>query len=178
MSSNYTRKMVYRFTELFRNRGYKEIEVLPQVESGPVVIEATDPSNLDAFVRLMYFETPKFNVRTAELCVNNLGIDHLIVIYKDSITCFAKRVLEMHSGIITESFPAKELESNITRHVLQPLKFRRLEPKERDIFKRKWGVKFPIMLSSDKIARYFNFTKGDVVEVHRRNGDVIYRIVK
>jgi DNA-directed RNA polymerase subunit H (RpoH/RPB5) len=170
--------MVYRFIEMCQARGYTEIEVAPQVEAGPIIIDAIDASNSDASVRVMYFEIPKFNVRTAELCVDPPGVDHLIVVYKDAITCFAKRVLEMHNGIITESFPAKELESNITRHVLQPLNFRRLAPTERDSFKRKWGVNFPIMLSTDKIARYLNFTNGDVVEVHRRNGDVIYRIVK
>lgn len=175
---NYTRKMVHRFVEMCEARGYQEIEVVPQVDGGPVIVEAIDPSNTDAIVRVLYFETPKFNVRTAELCVDTPGVDHLIIVYKDAITCFAKRVLEMHSGIITESFPAKELESNIMRHVLQPLKFRRLDSVERDSFKRKWGIKFPIMLESDKVARYLNFAKGDIIEVHRRNGDVIYRLVE
>lgn len=178
MNSNYTRKIVHRFVEMCESRGYKEIEVVPQVDGGPVIINAVDPSNTDASVRLMYFETPKFNVRTAESCVDTPGVDHLIVVYKDSITCFARRVLDMHSGIITESFPAKELESNILRHVLQPLKFRRLNPKERDCFKKRWGVKFPIMLESDKVARYLNFTNGDLIEIHRRNGDVVYRLVE
>jgi hypothetical protein len=33
------------------------------------------------------------------------------------------------------------------------------------------------MLTTDKIARYYHFVKDDVIEIHRRDGDVVYRIV-
>ena len=48
MNSNYTRKIVHRFVEMCESRGYKEIEVVPQVDGGPVIINAVDPSNTDA----------------------------------------------------------------------------------------------------------------------------------
>jgi len=172
----YTRKMSSRFVEMFQAREYIDIKV-GALDKIPLRIDAIDPKNDNKKVRLLYFDIPKFNVRTAESCVRNSDSKHLIVVYRDSITCFARRVLEIKHGLVTESFPAKELETNITRHVLQPRKFVKLSQEEKKNFIDKWGTNFPKMLETDKIARYFHFVKDDVIEVHRKNGDVIYRIV-
>ena len=180
--TSFVRKITPRFLEMFEARGYENIEI---VDSDAVLFEIKiighDPVKNEK-VRLLYFETPKFNVRTAEVCVEHVehaeDLKHIVVVYRHDITCFAKRVLDTYKGALVEHMPAKELEINITRHVLQPKHFIRLSNNAADTFKKKWGTSFPKMRSNDKIARYFNFVKGDVVEVHRTDGDVVYRIVE
>ena len=176
MTSSYVRKIIPRFLEMFEARGYENNHIV-DVNTSPLVIQGYDPVDNED-VRLLYFDNPKFNVRTAETCVNHAEkVKHLVIVYKNDITCFARRVLDTYKGASFEHMPAKELEINITKHVLQPKKFVKLSPSQRDAFKEKWGENFPKMLEKDKIARYFNFKKGDVIEIHRRNGDVVYRIV-
>lgn len=175
--STFVRKIIPRFLEMFEARGYTNISNTIDMDASPIEISGHDPIK-DEEVRLIYFDNPKFNVRTAEVCVNIAQkINHLIIIYRNDITCFARRVLNTYIGATVEHFPAKELQINITRHVLQPKKFIRLSDHMADAFRKKWGDEFPKMYRSDKIARYFNFVKGDVIEIHRKDGDVVYRLV-
>jgi DNA-directed RNA polymerase subunit H (RpoH/RPB5) len=76
-----------------------------------------------------------------------------------------------------EFFSRRDLASNITKHVLQPL-FRVLPKSEGDLFKKKYGIKHPKIFTTDPIARFYGYNVGDVVEVTRKNGFVAYRIVK
>ena len=176
MTTPYVRKILPRFIRMFKARNYTNIVV--HDSDDPLTIDAVDPRDPEdeKTVKLIFLDIPKFTVRTAEECLSCSDKDHIVVVYKEGITCFAKRVLEMPNKIVVEHMPSKSLEIDITRHVLQP-KFVRLSLKEGDAFIKKWGVKFPQMKINDPIAKYFNFVQNDVIEIHRKNGDIIYRIV-
>ncbi len=172
-STPYSKKIKHRLIDLFAARGYTN----PETVTFNNDISALEARNGNKKVRLLFFEVLKFNVRDAELCMDIEDIQRLIIVYTGGMTCFARRIIDACRKFTLEYFPSRELETNITKHVLQPLKFVRLEKKAADHFKRKWGDKFPKMLTTDKIARYYHFIKDDVIEIHRRDGDVVYRIV-
>jgi DNA-directed RNA polymerase subunit H (RpoH/RPB5) len=73
-----------------------------------------------------------------------------------------------------ESFAAKELETPIVNHRLQPKSFKSVNP---TILGKVKPSMLPKMYESDPIAKYFHFVKGDVVEIERKNGIVVYREV-
>ena len=155
---------------MFEARGYTNISSTIDTDASPIEISGHDPIK-DEKVMLIYFDNPKFNVRTAEVCVDIAQkIKHLIIIYRNDITCFARRVLNTYIGATVEHFPA-ELQINITRTC-----FNRKSLSVSKHIRNKWGDEFPKMYRSDKIA-YFNFIKDDVIEIHRKDGDVVYRLV-
>ncbi len=174
MSKPYCRKIVPKIIEMFKARQYKNW-IVQEKEGEPIVITSeTKKGNL---VKCFLIDKPKFTVKTAEFCLKETGWKHLIILYRNTITCFAKRVLEMAGKTKVEHMACKEIEINIIGHKFQPKKFRRLENDEKEVFVQKWGNNFPKMLQSDAIARYFNFVQGDVIEIHRKDGDIVYRIV-
>ena len=69
------------------------------------------------------------------------------------------------------------MQINITKHRLQPSSFDRLSKAETLEFRKKYGSKFPIMKSTDPIARFYDYDKGDIIQVTQRNGLVNFRIV-
>ena len=172
-STPYSKKIKHRLVDMFDARGYTNTKTITFEDD----ISALEADDGDEKVRLLFFEVLKFNVRDAELCMDIEDVGHLIIVYTGGMTCFARRIIDSCRKFTLEYFPSRELETNITKHVLQPLKFVRLEKDAADQFKRKWGDKFPKMLTADKIARYYHFVKDDVIEIHRRDGDVVYRIV-
>ena len=174
-----SKKMYPRFVDMFEARGYTSITAGTLDGREDIsCLRAKDASTPDSVI-LVFFEVLKFNVRDAEECINidETEADRVIIVYSAGITCFARRIIDNALKFKMEYFPAKELESNIIKHEFQPRKFIKLKPHESVEFKKRWGEKFPKMLSVDKIARYYNFVQGDIIEIHRRNGDVVYRIV-
>jgi len=66
---------------------------------------------------------------------------------------------------------------NITKHRLVP-KHRCLSVYETATFKRKYGVKIPVLLQTDAVVKFYNFKPNDIIEITRADGIVMYRIVK
>jgi DNA-directed RNA polymerase subunit H (RpoH/RPB5) len=111
--------------------------------------------------------------------LNSLEIKNGIAIYVDGITPKAKQDIKVLQDFISvELFNYKELMFNITKHELQPFKFERLSPEEAKKFKDEYGIKFPSMKTSDMIARFYAYKRGDVIKITRRDGTIVYRIVK
>lgn len=102
---------------------------------------------------------------------------HAIVIYKDGVTPQAGKTIEILSEKEIEVFQECKLLYNITKHRLVP-KHRCLSSFEITMFKRKYGVKIPVMLQADAVSRFYNFKAGDIIEITRIDGIVVYRIVK
>lgn len=107
----------------------------------------------------------------------NLEIKHIIIIYKTDVTSFTKKIIEQTDDIIFELFDYKDLQFNITKHILQPT-FQKLDRETANDFKKKFGTKFGIMKKEDPIAKFYFFQKGDVIRIIRKNNYITYRIIK
>lgn len=172
-----TATMIKRFLEMFKARKYPDPTV-KTLDDGTVHVETELDGEKYA---LVYTPSSKFNVRLAEDYVTmfkNNGVAHAIVVYRESITGFAKRVLLTCVGVDIEIFAAKVLAVNITTHVFQPKHFKVIDAKTRSTFDaKKWTLNIPRMLVTDPIARYFNFKKGNIIEIHRNDDTIAYRRV-
>ena len=109
--------------------------------------------------------------------IEEKGINHAIIIYLNVITSSAKKVVENLYNVTIELFTFNELQFNITTHKLVPT-HTRLTSTETTEFKAKYGTKIPVLLKSDPMSRFYNFTRGQIIKVTRCNGTISYRIVK
>lgn len=138
---------------------------------------------------IVIFKNPidKFNVEHIKQKVsilNTLGIKHCIVIYTNSVTAIAKKLVESSIDVEFELFTQDELQYNITEHRLVP-KHIKLSEEEARIFKKTFGIKFPTILKTDPICKFYNFQRGDVIKIIRIDNSkennipyITHRIVK
>ena len=102
---------------------------------------------------------------------------HSVIVYMNDITSMSSKSVDQSIELKIELFTFEELQFNITKHRLQPSKFVKLSAEENLHFKRTYGMKFPIMKSSDPISRFYDYDKGDVIEITQKSGLVTHRIV-
>jgi len=124
---------------------------------------------------------PKLNVESFKFYVgklNEMKISHGIIVYQ-CITPATKKLINNTNelGIDLEIFPEDRIRFIITNHRLVP-KHVKLSQQKAKQFKEKYGTNFPVLLTTDPVARFYTFKKGDIIEIRRRNGVIAYRIVK
>jgi DNA-directed RNA polymerase subunit H (RpoH/RPB5) len=160
--------------EMIEQRGYTNIEIQ---DNDRVIAKKQDGKKIIIFLS----NIPKFNVKCMSEYIsitNEIGIKHLLIIYKDGVTSSTKKAIEqLQDDIYVELFAEENLQFNITKHRLQPI-FQKLNEQENKDFKLKYGLKFPIMKKDDPIACFYDYKKGDMIRIIRKNGIIDYRIVK
>jgi DNA-directed RNA polymerase subunit H (RpoH/RPB5) len=109
--------------------------------------------------------------------MNDMNILHAIVVYKEEVTPFTKATLTRSEERHFELFAVEDLQYNITKHCLQP-KFERLEENEAIEFKQKYGTRFGTLRLDRPISRFYDYNRGDVIRIIRKDGYISYRIVK
>lgn len=130
-----------------------------------------------------FFNIYKYNGEKAKEIIgimNSMDLKHAIVVYSNKQMCTptAKKTKETLADSLTiELFSEDELQYNITKHVLQP-KFEVLTDNEAIDFRKKYGAKFPVLLVTDPISRFYGYKRGNVVKITRKSGYVDFRIVK
>jgi DNA-directed RNA polymerase I, II, and III subunit RPABC1 len=162
--------------EMFNQRGY---EIVEQDDERILAIKE-DGNQICAFISK---NMTKFNVdRIQEYIsmIKKMDICHCLIVYKDSATPIAKKVVEDSKEIVIELFNEDELKYNITKHYLVPLHelLYKKKTKECDEFKKKYSDKFPVLLKTDPVARFYFYDKGDIIRITRKDGYVTYRIVR
>lgn len=108
----------------------------------------------------------------------------LILIYKESVTSFAKQYLiSDFNDLHIQLFSEKELMINITKHELNP-KFRKLCSDQKYNVLHKLNCKLnqlPYLLSTDPISKYYAYLPGDLIEISRASPtagiSIVYRLV-
>ena len=163
--------------EMITQRGYK---VDNMDMDGDTIIGINDSGK-----QIVIFTNPviKFNVdRIKEFIniLNKMKQSHCIVIYVDSVTAPTKKMVENSIDIDIEIFTQEEMQYNITKHRLVP-KHTLLSSTEAHEFKTKYGIKFPTLMLTDPVCRFYNFQRGDIIRVTRKNDrgtNIMYRIVK
>jgi len=111
--------------------------------------------------------------------IQKININHCILLYEGAPTPAVKNVINTISdiGIMIELFNVDDLQFNITKHILVPL-HKKLNKEECKEFKEQYGSSIPVLLKSDPVCRFYNFQKGDIIQITRRNSFVSYRIVR
>lgn len=156
--------------EMITQRGYEVIK-----EDDNTIIVQKKKKKICLFKNIV----GKCNTEHIKICLaymNKIDVNHCILIYSTMLTSMAKKLIHQASETL-EVFTMEELQYNITKHRLVP-KHVGLSPKNSKIFKEKYGNKFPAMLKSDPVSRFYNYPRGTVVKVIRLDGYIAYRIVK
>lgn len=108
--------------------------------------------------------------------MNREGSTRCIIVYRSSVTSSAKKSLETLEYDF-ELFSMNELQLNITKHRLVP-RHTIATASEKEELDSKYKGKLPTILHTDAVCRYYAFQKGDYVRITRKNGSIIYRVVK
>ena len=164
--------------EMLFERGYEVYNEIPISEDETMYKIMAKKSGYNDIL-VFFLDKIKFNIK----CIGNIFVElhkldfkHAIIVYKKSITSQTNKTIEQNQNFEFELFNEDDLQINITKHFLQP-KFSLLNETETTKFKAKFGVKIPIMRLNDPIARFYNYKKGNIVQITRKNGYVSYRIV-
>lgn len=120
-------------------------------------------------------DTDKVKVFIAKM--KELELRNCIIVYKESVTAPARKVIEELQEYKIEIFKETELRYNITKHRLVP-KHLALTKAESAEFKKQYGLKIPVLLKADAVAKFYNFQKGEIIKIERTDGTVSFRIVK
>lgn len=158
--------------EMLEQRGYTIID-----SDQNIIAQKPDGNQVIVF----FLENGKFSVENLKSITGIMyesDIFHAIIVYRDSITAVTKNAIESMVDMKIELFPLIDLQYNLTKHYLQPKSFEKLSDKEAKIFKENYGTMIPVLKKSGPLASFFDFQKGDIVRMVKKNGLVIYRIVK
>lgn len=166
----------YRYTELMlERRGYRNKEPLP--ESTMAFLFHNDRAET---VLVWYFCYDKMNIDSIKEFIHLLETNHVkhgIIVYQGTVTSSTRKVIENLFQFRMELFDLKELQYDLTsfryfcRHD-------RLEPAKAAEVRQKFGTSLPTLLRTDPVVRYYQFQKGDIIRVTRRNDTQVYRLVK
>lgn len=129
---------------------------------------------------VFFSDVNKFNVKNIQVYItlmNELNIFHAIIIYKNGVTAFTQKAIEQSIEMKFELFAQEDLQYNITTHRLQPI-FEILNETQSELLIKQFGTKFPIMRKDDPIVKFYDYQKGDLIKIIRKNGYITYRIVK
>lgn len=157
--------------EMLQQRGYTI-----QKDDDDIIIGKKNTSEIVVF----YNSCAKFNVERVQEYISlmkNISINHAIVVYVDSVTPVAKKVIEELQDITIELFEVKMLRYNITKHRLVP-KHTALSKAESMKFRNTYGTLIPVILTTDPICRFYFFKRGDIIRIDRPDSYVSFRIVK
>lgn len=185
MSDNDKFKKAYQIlSEMITDRGFI-IDNDENSEKSDEIEQADKPYSFKAHNlsndRLLCFITndDKLNIQGIKdkiSILNRENATRCIIVYKSTITSSAKKSLDTVNYRF-ELFALHELQFNVTKHRLVP-RHEHVTPSEKDELSKNYKGKLPILLQTDVISRYYAFEKGDYIRITRKNGSIVYRIVK
>jgi DNA-directed RNA polymerase I, II, and III subunit RPABC1 len=166
--------------ELLNERGY---EILDKDDERILGSRINKFTNAEDQICVFLSITNKFNVESIQeyiYMLKQMEINHCIIVHRENATPVAKKIVEDSKDLIIELFNEDELQCNITKHYLVPkheLVYKK-GTKQCIEFKSKYGDKFPTILKSDSVARFYGYERGDIIQITRKNGFVTFRICK
>jgi DNA-directed RNA polymerase I, II, and III subunit RPABC1 len=111
------------------------------------------------------------------ICVmNKENASRCIIVYRTNVTSSAKKSLETLEYHF-ELFGLHELQINITKHRLVP-RHQKVSMEEKEELDLKYKGKLPFILHGDAVSRYYAYQKGEYIRITRKNGTILYRVVK
>lgn len=154
-------------------------------QRGYTVVDSDDESVTAVTVKgetvicMFLGDVGKINIDCAKTVMGYMStnnIFHAIIIHTDSITPSARDAFSTTMDMRFEFFHFDELQYNITKHKWVPI-HEKLSDVEREEYNEKYGVKIPIIKTTDAVSRFYGFQKGDIIRVLRDTYPV-YRIVR
>ena len=134
----------------------------------------------DTLVYVFFDEMPKLNINNVKDYIKLMEKDfilHGIIVYNSCATAAAKKIIQITNDMNIELFDVQDLQFNITKHRLYRPHIP-LSSSEKENFVKKYGDKIPIILRTDPICLFFNFKKGTILKIIRKENFVSFRIVK
>jgi DNA-directed RNA polymerase subunit H (RpoH/RPB5) len=167
-------KIVDTVTEMFTQRGYTEIT---RDSSNNVFAIDTDNKKICCFCT----PAPKLSIAIVKKLIEKLqhtNCFHGILVAHEKPAYKAKEAIKnsISLGIYLEFFLSDELLINITKHSYVP-HHSLTEQNESLRIKKEYGKHLPYILQSDAMCRFYDFQKGSVIKIIRRNDIVAYRLV-
>lgn len=169
------KKCLITIHEMLKDRGYTGIRT-DQKTMRTVATKNEEKMNV-------YFASAKkkgVGVHEVRDILEEVNGEKLILIYETSITFYAKQALKEYAHV--ETFQAKRLYYNVTKHVLVP-PHRILNESEKEEVLLAYSVQLEQckkMLSTDPVAKYYGATVGQLIEIQRCGADrprLEYRVV-
>lgn len=161
--------------EMFEDRGHRRSDIH----------ESENKLHVGDNVVVYFFLESKVGVNHIKDIRSEIGtINHIVIVYKNSITSFAKQTIQelVDDGITVEIFRDTELMFNVTKHTLVP-KHEKIDEAEKANLLKKLCVReqnLPFIKKSDPVSKYMGLKQGDVVKIHRYSQisehSVYYRI--
>jgi|TARA_B110000261_G_scaffold163721_1_gene210559 DNA-directed RNA polymerase subunit H (RpoH/RPB5) len=167
--------------EMLSDRGHTEIKDVDES-----LIIASKP-NSEKKIMVYRVRDPKVSVKNIKQLKSIIddyeaAFSCLIVIYKTSISTFAKQFISSEvEDILVQLFSEKELRFNITKHDLVPI-HRVLPLNEKATLLSRFKItQLPVILSSDPVCRYYGCLPGNIMEITRESETcdlyTLYRLV-
>lgn len=116
------------------------------------------------------------NMKDFMSITNRLGVSHIIIIYKQKITPSTKKIIT-HSEFEVELFEEDEISFDITKHKYYYPHIKVDDNTKNELLK-KYGNSLPIITRTDPVVKFFNFKKGDILKILRKDNNIFYRVVK
>lgn len=165
--------------EMLVDRGYHLTYVdrsLTQNESYCIKATHTDDQQ---WMLVFLNDEEKVNIGSIKeriVVMNKEAATRCILVYRSSVTSTAKKSIDTLDCKI-ELFGLHELQLNITKHRLVP-RHVRVTPDEKKLLDASYKGKLPQILTTDAVSRYYAFTRGEYIRIHRKDGSKVYRVVK
>lgn len=174
---NMIKKAIKILGEMISDREYK-IEYIDSdnEKSQPFSIKGRNDKNI---ILCFINDDEKLNIQGIKdkiSVMNKENSQKCIIVYKNTVTSSAKKSLETLEYDV-ELFALHEVQLNITKHRLVP-KHMRVTPQEKEELDDKYKGKLPVILHTDAVARYYYFKRGEYIRITRKDGSVVYRVVK
>lgn len=184
--------MVFKTSyEMIKDRGYEITQRCSDFHDMSRKIKSTKPilqgQMNDEKILVFIVSDEKIGVKLARQIIDE-NDGKLVIISIEGPTAFTKKEITSQSDNSNVTFfTFAELINNISKHKLVP-EMKKLTPEEKRIICQEMNVKeencithFPNMLREDPIRKYFDYQKGDLIEIKRKGlgyeGMMYYRCV-
>lgn len=159
---------------MLKKRGYTNIET---DENDKIIGEHKDGDNICIFLNMI--DKLKIKMLNEYMTnANDLNIKHFIIIYTNCVTSCTMKVIQKSKdiGLTIETFYYKSLLYDVTEHRLVP-KHEKLSLDEAKEITTKFGTKIPVIKNCDVIARFYNYSHGDIIKITRPDNIAYKRVV-
>ena len=121
-------------------------------------------------LKIVYYINNKFKIHDLKKYFED--DEHIILVFKEKINNLNIKNLKELTNVCIEIFMLKELQFNISRHVLVPKHAIVHDEKEIETILDTYQLKknqLPILLKTDPMARYLDVKAGDIVKITRNS---------
>jgi len=120
--------------------------------------------------KIVYYINTKFKINDLKKYFDD--DEHIILVFKEKINNLNIKNLKELTNVSIEIFMIKELQFNISRHILVPKHEIVRDEKEIETMLDTYQLKknqLPILLKMDPMARYLDVKAGDIVKITRNS---------